>query len=98
MKYIIIAVIVMGVGVIAVSKFPATMEVVNNTATTTVEVQVDVLENRIKEAQDAERGAIEIKAKAAYDASIAKELKKIEDKVKTEYISEIEKSIDDVSY
>ena len=68
-------------------------------ATTTVEVQmVEVLEERIKEAQDAARGDIEAKAQAAYDAVVEDEMTAVADEVKKDYISEIEATISSESY
>jgi hypothetical protein len=60
--------------------------------------EVPTLDIRIEKAQAEARKEIEQKAQEAYDAFVKKEMKRIEDEVKIEYISEIEKSIEDVVY
>jgi tartrate dehydratase alpha subunit/fumarate hydratase class I-like protein len=61
-------------------------------------VEVNVLENRIKDALEEANGSIESKAKEAYNKVYEREVKKIEDAVKAEYISEIEATISSVEY
>jgi hypothetical protein len=61
-------------------------------------VEVNVLENRIKDALEEANGSIESKAKEAYNKVYEMEVKKIEDAVKAEYISEIEATISSVEY
>ena len=80
------------VGIFAV--MPNTMEVINETRTVEVKVTVNELEEKIKTAQDSERAEIETKAKAEYDAFVAKELKRVEDEVKVQYITELETTIE----
>lgn len=75
------------------------VEVINTQPETVVEVkEVIMLDERIKNAQNAEMSQIKASAQEAYDAYIQKELKRIEDKVKIEYIQELEATITDESY
>lgn len=70
-----------------------------NNAEPIVEVkEVIMLDKRIKTAQEAEMSQIEASAKQAYDAYVQKELKRIEDQVKIEYIKELEETIEDPAY
>ena len=80
------------VGIFAV--MPNTMEVINETRTVEVKVTVNELEEKIKTAQDSARAEIETKAKVEYDAFVAKELKRVEDEVKVQYITELETTIE----
>jgi LPS O-antigen subunit length determinant protein (WzzB/FepE family) len=59
---------------------------------------VDVLEVRIKEAQNGAQASTTAKAQEAYDKVFKTEMKRIEDEVKADYIAEIEKTISDPSY
>lgn len=61
-------------------------------------VEVDVLENRIKDALDAASASTTAKAQAAYDKVYEQEVKRIEDEVKAAYIAEIESTITDPNY
>ena len=73
-------------------------EVIKETQTI-VEVQtVDSLADRIKTAQEAAQDATEASAQALYDEYIEKELKRIEDEIKIEYIAEVEATIEDPAY
>lgn len=83
-------------GVVVMNK-GNTLEV--NNVETVVEVkEVIMLDERIKTAQEAEMSQIEASAKKAYDDYVQKELKRIEDKVKIEYIKELEETIEDPAY
>ena len=92
--------LLIGVGVVSVAivgilaVVPFTMEVITETNTVEVEVRVNELEEKIKTAQDSARAEIETKAKAEYDAFVAKELKRVEDEVKVQYITELEPTIE----
>jgi hypothetical protein len=61
-------------------------------------VEVNVLEVRIREALEEAGSTIENKAKEAYDRVYEMEVKMIEDKVKADYIKEIEATISSVEY
>lgn len=99
MKTLIIATGLAIVMYVVVVYVPSTSEVMKSTPETIVKVEkVDTLEDRIKNAQEAEMGQIEASAQEAYDAYVQKELKRIEDKVKIEYIGEIEQTIEDPAY
>lgn len=71
---------------------------VNNVETVVEVKEVIMLDERIKTAQEAEMSQIEASAKKAYDDYVQKELKRIEDKVKIEYIKELEETIEDPAY
>ena len=100
MKTIIIAVgivIAMGVAV----NIPFTAEVIQGEQTiieVEKEKEVIMLDQRVKTAQEAEMSQIEASAQEAYDNFVSKELKQIEDKVKVEYIKELEATISDPDY
>jgi len=64
----------------------------------TVEVKINVLDKRIEEAVASSSDTIEKKAKEAYERIKAEETKKIEDKVKADYIREIEATISSPDY
>ena len=82
----------------SISDFFGSVEVIKETQTI-VEVQtVDSLADRIKTAQEAAQGATEASAQALYDEYIEKELKRIEDEIKIEYIAEVEATIEDPAY
>jgi cbb3-type cytochrome oxidase cytochrome c subunit len=100
MKTIVTLGIVMSVlGAIAFF-FPNVTEVTNIREYVEVEktVEVNVLENRIKEALEEANGNIEAKAKEAYNKVYEMEVKKIEDAVKANYIKEIEATISSEAY
>ena len=99
MKKLIIALGIVGLmGAALELAYNTDVEVINQTETI-IEVQtVDSLEDRIKTAQEAKMSEIEASAQAAYNELMAKELKRIEDKVKAEYIEEIEATITSVDY
>ena len=59
---------------------------------------VEVLEVRIKDAQDAARERIESEAQAIYDKHVEEEMTKVSDQVKEEYIAEIEATISSDEY
>jgi len=81
------------------SIFNSSLEVMKSTPETIIQVEkVDTLEDRIKNAQEAVLPQLEASAQEAYDAYLQKELKRVEDKVKTEYIGEIEATITDQAY
>ena len=68
-------------------------------ATTTLEVvTVDILEERIKEAQEAKRAEIEEAAERAYNALYEEKMTEVADSVKEAYIAEIEATISSESY
>lgn len=69
-------------------------EVITNTEV----VEVKELEVRIEEAQQAARADIEAKAQTAYDAVVDEEMTAIADRVKKEYITEIEATISSEEY
>lgn len=100
MKTIIITGLVMSVIGGAVLFYPSVTEVTNIREYVEVEktVEVNVLENRIKGALDEANGSIEAKAQEAYNKVYEMEVKKIEDKVKADYIAEIEATISSESY
>ena len=82
----------------SISDFFGSVEVIKETQTI-VEVQtVDSLADRIKTAQEAAQDATEASAQALYDEYIEKELKRIEDEIKIEYIAEVEATIEDPAY
>jgi len=100
-----VGMLIVGVMSVLVTQRDSIEEFFANTAEVQVEkeivvetIEVNTLEDRIKSAQDAEMGRIEASAQEAYDVYIQGELKKIEDKVKTEYIIEIEETISDAAY
>ena len=64
----------------------------------TEEVVVDVLQKRIEDAQNAARPEIEAEAMKAYENAVQAELQSIEDKVKMEYITELEETIESPEY
>lgn len=100
MKTLIVAVgIAVAMGV-AVRYMPNTAEVMKSTPETIVKVEkVDTLEDRIKNAQEAEIDTVQSKAQAAYDAVYDDEMNQIsDDEVKTQYISEIESTITSEDY
>ena len=68
---------------------PNVNEVINNTVEIEKTVEVNVLESRVKEAQEAAHASTTAKAQAAYDEVYATQMKAIEDEVKAEYITEI---------
>lgn len=73
--------------------------VVNNTPETIVKTErVDNLEVLIKEAQDEAKERIEAEAKKLYDEYVKEEMTKVSDKVKEDYIAEIEATISTASY
>lgn len=59
---------------------------------------VEVLEVRIKNAQDEARERIESEAQAIYDKHVEEEMTKVSDQVKEEYIAEIEATISSDEY
>lgn len=59
---------------------------------------VEVLEVRIKNAQDEARERIESEAQALYDEYVEEEMTKVSDQVKEEYIAEIEATISSAAY
>lgn len=61
-------------------------------------VTVNDLEVRIKEALEANQASTTALAQKSYDEVYNKEVKRIEDKVKAEYIAEIEATISDAGY
>jgi len=100
MKTLIIAsgiAIVVSVGVFL---YPSITEVTNIREYIEVErtVEVNVLENRIKDALEEANGSIESKAQEAYNKVYEMEVKKIEDAVKANYIKEIEATISSEDY
>jgi hypothetical protein len=98
---IIIAGFALVVGAAAFSTvFVGTETVVKNErGETVVEVlTVEVLEERIRVAQEAARSEVEKKAQAAYDAVVEDEMTAIADGVKKAYISEIEATISSEDY
>lgn len=102
MRYITIGLgiaIVMGV-IIAVLNATNTVEVIQpSEPKTIVKVQkVDVLEERIKKAQEEAMPEIVEKAQAQYDAYVESEKQRIADEVKTAYIAELEKTIKTPDY
>ena len=66
--------------------------------TTEVVVEVKELDVRIEEAQEAARAEVEAKASAAYKAVLEEEMTAISDRVKQEYVAEIEATISAESY
>lgn len=56
----------------------------------TVEVEVETLQKRISDAQEARKADIEAKAKEAYDKAVSQALLEIELEVTAEYRAEIE--------
>lgn len=78
MKYII----AVGVAVVMVIGFwflgAKPVEYIKETETVTETVEVDALEQAIKDAQDARRSAIEDIAQKAYDEAYGQEMKKVE--------------------
>jgi hypothetical protein len=100
MKIIIALGCVMSVIVGVVYFNPSVTEVKNIREYIEVErtVEVNVLENRIKDALKEANGSIESKAKEAYNKVYEMEVKMIEDKVKADYIKEIEATISSVEY
>ena len=100
MKTIIITGLVMSVIGGALFFYPNTTAVQNIKEVIEVErtVEVNVLENRIKSALEEANGSIESKAQEAYNKVYEIEVKKIEDEVKAEYISEIEATISSGEY
>ena len=61
-------------------------------------VEVPTLDQRIQVAQEAAQASTTAKAQAAYDEVYTKEMQRIADKVKTDYIAEIEETIEDPEY
>lgn len=61
-------------------------------------VEVNTLEVRIKEAQDAAEEEIRDASQRAYDALYEEKMKEVEDSVKTAYIAEIEATISSEEY
>lgn len=57
----------------------------------TVEVEVETLQKRISASQEAAKGDIEAKAKAAYDEAVTQALLEIEIDVREAYQGELEK-------
>ena len=95
-------IIVMSVGVKYQSDikdyFANTVQAVN-VKKTIVEVQkIEVLEERIKEAQDAAREEIETMAESAYNAVYNDKMREVSDSIKEEYIAEIEATITSEDY
>jgi len=100
MKTIIITGLIVSVIGGVLTFLPNTTTVKNIKEVVEVEktVEVDVLENRIKEALEAASASTTAKAQAAYDKVYEQEVKRIEDEVKAAYIAEIEATITDPSY
>jgi len=78
--------------------FSNDVEVIKDIETVYQVEKVDSLEIRIKEAQEEAREAIETKAQTAYEAIITDEMTAVADRVKVEYITEIEETISDEGY
>lgn len=85
-------------GAVYVVSMVSTTEVVTKTATSTVEVKVNVLEDRIQKAQDEAGVEIEAEAQAAYNSVFENGMRKVADQVKAEYIKEIEETITSADY
>lgn len=90
MKTILIVGMISGVIIGGMTLIPNVQESLKETIEIEKTVEVNVLENRIKEAQDAAQASTTAKAQAAYDEVIEGELERIETEVKIEYIKEIE--------
>lgn len=61
-------------------------------------VEVETLDKRINNAKDEALASTTERAKQAYDKVFNEEMKKVEDKVKEDYIAEIEATITATSY
>jgi uncharacterized membrane protein YhiD involved in acid resistance len=100
MKFTIITGLVV-VGVVIFSQLSNVVEVTNERIVEvekTVEVEVNVLENRIQDALEEAKASTTAKAQEAYDKVIEAETKRIEDAVKAKYIAEIEATITSEAY
>ena len=90
--------LVVAFGTVFVLAVIGTLNKSNTAEVNTIEVEevikeVDILQVRVKTAQEAEMGSIEASAKEAYDKKIESELNRIEQEVKIEYIKELEGTI-----
>ena len=89
--------VLLGLGALYV--FPSTQEYVTERVVEVAKVQeVDMLEARIKTAQEGAQASTTASAQAAYDKVYKAEMKRVEDKIKMDVIAELEASITDASY
>ena len=102
MKLSIAWIVIVIIGVIGgILYFVPSTQTVLNERVVEVEkvVEVPTLDKRIEDAQNEARSDIEAKAQEAYNAFVEKEMTRIADEVKAEYIAEIEATISaDASY
>jgi len=106
MKKLIIAVAIVailgGLGLYGgkVAEFLKNETIVENNITETIvkTERVDNLEVLIKEAQNEAKGRIEAEAQKLYDDYVNEEMTKVSDKVKEDYIAEIEATISTAAY
>lgn len=98
MKIIIPLVGLVAVVVGGLHFYPNTQEAENASVVEEKVIEVDTLDLRIKEAQEAKMSEIEASAQLAYDEYIQNELDAIEEEVKIEYIKELEETIESEDY
>jgi len=99
LKTLIIGLLLVGaMGVALEFGYNSDVEVIKETETVIQVETVDSLEDRIKTAQEAAQSVTEDAAQALYNEYVEKEMKRIEDEVKIEYIGEIEQTIEDPAY
>lgn len=97
-KLIILAVLVV-VGIVLTGQLGSVVEVVNERVVEVEKtVEVNVLENRMREALEEAKASTTAKAQEAYDKVVEAETKRIEDAVKAKYIAEIEATISSPDY